>query len=103
MASPGGGKRGRLSKPGGPPSRQSYACQVAGCAAVVRGDEFRDHYKNLVDEKCLDSHFKSVYGLTYQSRLSKMSPEEKAHTLHFQEHNLKLSLLHKTILNDKTH
>ena len=96
-------KRGPLSKPGGAPSRQHYVCQVQGCEAVVRGDQVRDHYKRLVDERCLDDMFKNVYGLTYQARLNKMSLEERAHTLHFQEHNLKLNLLPKFITSDRTH
>ena len=96
-------KRGPLSKHGGAPSRQHYVCQVEGCEAVVRGDEMKDHYKRLVDERCLEPGFKNVFGLTYQSRLNKMSKEEKAHTIHFEQHNLRLSLIPKSILTNKTH
>ena len=101
MANP--GLRGPLSKPGRAPSKQYFICQVNGCGDVVRGDSIRDHYKKLVDEKCLDSKFKNLYGLTYQARLKNMTDQKKEHTLHFEKSKLQLNMIPSSILSDKSH
>ena len=101
MANP--GLRGPLSKPGGAPSKQYFICQVNGCGDVVRGNSIRDHYKKLVDEKCLDSNFKNLYGLTYQARLNNMTDKKKEHTLHFEKNNFQFNVFPSSILSDKSH